>query len=192
MDIKIQETNPTRRSVTVTVPAEAVAAAEKEVLKGFSREAALPGFRPGKAPEAIVRQKYGKQIADEVSQRLLSQGYERIQQEKSFTVYTVADVQKEAGSGADAVFRYEVDVVPEFKTPDWKSVKVPAETITVTDASAPVVSSRSSSVASVSLTMTRRLPSSASTKRTWVSKVQRTSAPPSSRSRSAGPISMRW
>ena len=134
MDIKIQETNPTRRSVTVTVPAAAVAAAEKEVLKGFSREAALPGFRPGKAPEAVVRLKYGKQIADEVSQRLLSQGYERIQQEKSFTVYTVADVQKEAGSGADAVFRYEVDVVPDFKTPDWKSVKVPAETITVTDA----------------------------------------------------------
>ena len=134
MDIKIQETNPTRRSVTVTVPAAAVAAAEKEVLKGFSREAALPGFRPGKAPEAVVRLKYSKQIADEVSQRLLSQGYERIQQEKSFTVYTVADVQKEAGSGADAVFRYEVDVVPDFKTPDWKSVKVPAETITVTDA----------------------------------------------------------
>ncbi|MEY3911902.1 MAG: hypothetical protein RLY37_1370, partial [Verrucomicrobiota bacterium] len=133
MDIKIQETNPTRRSVTVTVPAEAVAAAEKEVLKGFSG-AALPGFRPGKAPEAVVRLKYSKQIADEVSQRLLSQGYERIQQEKSFTVYTVADVQKEAGSGADAVFRYEVDVVPEFKTPDWKSIKVPAETITVTDA----------------------------------------------------------
>ncbi|MFM8550457.1 MAG: trigger factor [Verrucomicrobiota bacterium] len=134
MDIKIQETNPTRRSVTVTVPAATVAAAEKEVVKGFAREAALPGFRPGKAPEAIVRQKYGKQIADEVSQRLLSQGYERIQQEKGFSIYTVADVQKEAGAGADAVFRYEVDVVPEFKTPDWKAVKVPAESVTVTEA----------------------------------------------------------
>lgn len=134
MDIKIQETNPTRRSVTVTVPAATVAAAEKEVVKGFSREAALPGFRPGKAPEAVVRQKYAKQIADEVSQRLLSQGYERIQQEKSFTIYTVADVQKEAGSGADAVFRYEVDVVPDFKTPDWKAVKVPVEEVTVSEA----------------------------------------------------------
>jgi trigger factor len=134
MDIKIQETNPTRRSVTVTVPAATVAAAEKEVVKGFTREAALPGFRPGKAPEAVVRQKYGKQIADEVSQRLLSQGYERIQQEKGFTIYTVADVQKDAAVGAEVVFRYEVDVVPEFKTPDWKAVKIPAETVTVTDA----------------------------------------------------------
>lgn len=133
MDIKILETNPTRRSVTVTVPAAAVAAAELDVVKGFTREAALPGFRPGKAPAAVVRQKYGKQIADEVSQRLLSQGYERIQQEKSFTIYTVADVQREPADGPDAVFRYEVDVVPDFPTPDWKAVKVPAETVVVTD-----------------------------------------------------------
>jgi trigger factor len=134
MDIKIQETNPTRRSVTVTVPAATVAATEKEVVKELSKGASLPGFRTGKAPESLVRQKHAKQIADEVSQRLLSEGYGLIKQEKSFTIYTVADVQKEAGTGADAVFRYEVDVVPDFKTPDWKAVKVPVEEVTVSEA----------------------------------------------------------
>ena len=135
MDIKIQVTNPTRRSVTVTIPAATVAASEKEVIKGFTREAALPGFRPGKAPEAIVRQKYSKNIADEISQRLLAQGYDRIKEEKSFTVYTLADVQKdETTQGADVVIRYEVDVLPEFKTPDWQSIKIAKEVVTVTDA----------------------------------------------------------
>ena len=135
MDIKIQVTNPTRRSVTVTIPAATVAASEKEVIKGFTREAALPGFRPGKAPEATVRQKYSKKIADEISQRLLAQGYDRIKEEKSFTVYTLADVQKdESVQGADVVIRYEVDVLPEFKTPDWQSIKIAKEVVTVTDA----------------------------------------------------------
>ena len=135
MDIKIQETNPTRRTVTVTIPAADAAAAEKEVLKGFKREAALPGFRPGKAPESALRLKYGKAIADEVSQRLLSQGYQRITEEKSFTLYTLADVHREdAAPGADIVIRYEVDVVPAFKTPDWKAIRIPAEAVTVTDA----------------------------------------------------------
>lgn len=136
MDIKIQETNPTRRTVTVTIPAADVAAAEKEVLKGFKREAALPGFRPGKAPESALRLKYGKAIADEVSQRLLSQGYQRITEEKSFTIYTLADVHRDenAAPGADVVIRYEVDVVPPFKTPDWKSIRIPSEAVTVTDA----------------------------------------------------------
>ena len=135
MDIKIQVTNPTRRSVTVTIPAATVAASEKEVIKGITRKAALPGFRPGKAPEATVRQKYSKKIADEISQRLLAQGYDRIKEEKSFTVYTLADVQKdESVQGADVVIRYEVDVLPEFKTPDWQSIKIAKEVVTVTDA----------------------------------------------------------
>ncbi len=135
MDIKIQVTNPTRRSVTVTIPAATVAASEKEVIKGITRKADLPGFRPGKAPEAIVRQKYSKNIADEISQLLLAQGYDRIKEEKSFTVYTLADVQKdETTQGADVVIRYEVDVLPEFKTPDWQSIKIAKEVVTVTDA----------------------------------------------------------
>ncbi|MFM9148632.1 MAG: trigger factor family protein [Verrucomicrobiota bacterium] len=59
MELKIAVTNPTRRSVTVTIPAADVAAAETEVVRGFMREASLRGYRPGKAPEPIVRGKYG-------------------------------------------------------------------------------------------------------------------------------------
>jgi len=135
MDIKIQTVNPTRRNVSVTIPATDVAATEKEVLKSFVREAALPGFRPGKAPEAIVRQKYGKNIDEEVNQQLVSKGYERIREEKSFTVYTLADVKKgEVVKGKDFIIEYEVDVLPEFKTPDWKKIKVTKEEVKVTDA----------------------------------------------------------
>jgi trigger factor len=135
MDIKIQTINPTRRNVTVTIPAADVTSAEKEVIKGFVREAALPGFRPGKAPEAIVRQKYGKNIDEEVNQQLVSKGYERIREEKSFTVYTLADVKKgEIVKGKDFIIEYDVDVLPEFKTPDWKKIKVTKEEVKVTDA----------------------------------------------------------
>ena len=135
MDIKIKNTNPTRRNVTVTIPAADVTSTEKEVIKGFVREAALPGFRPGKAPEAIVRQKYGKNIDEEVNQQLVSKGYERIREEKSFTVYTLADVKKgEITKGKDFIIEYEVDVLPEFKTPDWKKIKVTKEEVKVTDA----------------------------------------------------------
>ncbi|MGA0133571.1 MAG: trigger factor [Opitutales bacterium] len=134
MELKIAVTNPTRRSVTVTIPATDVAAAEKEVVRSFMREASLPGYRPGKAPEPVVRGKYGKAIADELSQRLLSKGYARIGEEKSFTLYGLTDVHRDdAASGQDVVIRYEVDIVPDFKTPDWKSVRVPEETVTVTD-----------------------------------------------------------
>jgi trigger factor len=135
MDIKIQITNPTRRNVTVTIPAADIATTEKEVVKSFVREASLPGFRPGKAPEIIVRQKYGKNIDDEVNQQLVSKGYERIQEEKSFTVYALADIKKgEITKGKDYVIEYTIDILPKFKTPDWKKIKVPKEEVNVTDA----------------------------------------------------------
>lgn len=135
MEIKIQVTNPTRRSITITIPAASVLSTEKEVVKDFMSKASLPGFRPGKAPESIVRQKYGKDITEEVNQRLLSQGYERIREEKGLTIYTLADVKKDdAAKGSDMVIHYEVDVLPEFKTPDWKKVKIAVEPVTVTDA----------------------------------------------------------
>lgn len=135
MEIKIQVTNPTRRSITITIPATSVLSTEKEVVKDFMSKASLPGFRPGKAPESIVRQKYGKDITEEVNQRLLSQGYERIREEKGLTIYTLADVKKDdAAKGSDMVIHYEVDVLPEFKTPDWKKVKIAVEPVTVTDA----------------------------------------------------------
>lgn len=135
MEIKIQVTNPTRRSITITIPAASVLSTEKEVVKDFMSKASLPGFRPGKAPESIVRQKYGKDITEEVNQRLLSQGYERIREEKGLTIYTLADVKKDdAAKDSDMVIHYEVDVLPEFKTPDWKKVKIAVEPVTVTDA----------------------------------------------------------
>lgn len=135
MEIKIQVTNPTRRSITITIPAASVLSTEKEVIKDFMSKASLPGFRPGKAPESIVRQKYSKDITEEVNQRLLSQGYERIREEKGLTIYTLADVKKDdAPQGSDMVIHYEVDVLPEFKTPDWKKVKIAVEPVTVTDA----------------------------------------------------------
>ncbi|MFM9000107.1 MAG: trigger factor [Opitutia bacterium] len=135
MELKIAVTNPTRRSVTVTIPAADVAAAEQEVVRGFMREASLRGYRPGKAPEPSGRGKYGKAFADELSQRLLSKGYARIGEEKSFTLYGLTDVHRDdSATGKDVVIRYEVDIVPEFKTPDWKSVRIPEEAVTVSDA----------------------------------------------------------
>ena len=47
------------RSLKVTVPVERVRAAEDKALKYYARKARLPGFRQGKAPEAVVRRRFG-------------------------------------------------------------------------------------------------------------------------------------
>jgi len=135
VNIQIQETSPTRRTVTVTVPAADVAKSEQDVVKQFAREAKLPGFRPGKAPEAMVRARYGANIAAESRQRVLSEGYEKVRADERLKIFSLVSAnQDETAAGKDAVLRFEVDVLPDFKTPDWKSVKVEAKVEPVTDA----------------------------------------------------------
>ena len=135
MNIQIQETSPTRRTVTVTVPAADIAKSEQAVVKQFAREARLPGFRPGKAPEAMVRARYGANITSESRQRILSEGYEKVRADERLKVFSLVSAnQEETPAGKDAVLRFEVDVLPDFKTPDWKSIKVEAKVEPVTDA----------------------------------------------------------
>ena len=46
------------RSLKVTVPVDRVRAAEAKAVTYYSQRARLPGFRPGKAPEAVVRRRF--------------------------------------------------------------------------------------------------------------------------------------
>lgn len=135
MNIQIQETNPTRRKVTVTVPAAQVAETRKAVTRVFAREAKLPGFRPGKAPEAMILARYGKDIAAESTQRLLGEGYDKVKADPSLEVFALVSAEPaETAEGKDAVLTYEVDVVPAFALPDWRAIKVEAKVEPVTDA----------------------------------------------------------
>ena len=135
MNIQIQETNPTRRKVTVTVPAAQVAETRKAVTRVFAREAKLPGFRPGKAPEAMILARYGKDIAAESTQRLLGEGYDKVKADPSLEVFALVSAEPaETAEGKDAVLTYEVDVVPAFALPDWRAIKVEATVEPVTDA----------------------------------------------------------
>ena len=134
MNIQIQETNPTRRKVTVTVPAARVAETRKAVTRAFAKEAKLPGFRPGKAPESMILARYGKDIAAESTQRLLGEGYDKVKAEAGLEVFALVSAEPgETAEGKDAVLAFEVDVVPAYALPDWKAIKVEAKVEPVTD-----------------------------------------------------------
>ncbi len=66
MDVTVEQTGALERRMTVEVPAERIEQAVEERLKGLARRVRVPGFRPGKVPFRIVRQRYGAQVRDEV------------------------------------------------------------------------------------------------------------------------------
>ncbi len=66
------------KSLQVTVPVDRVRAAEHKALRYFSQRARLPGFRPGKAPEAVVRRRFGEQIRQTVLDELTRESWRAV------------------------------------------------------------------------------------------------------------------
>ena len=66
----------------VEVDAKAVDEVFDSVAKEYQKQAALPGFRPGKAPRDIVLKKYTAEITEEAKRKLIGDNYRKALEEK--------------------------------------------------------------------------------------------------------------
>lgn len=134
MNTTIEDINTTRKAATVTVPASAIEETQAKLLKEYAAQVRIPGFRPGKAPVSVIRQKYGKDLEKELVQRLIQQAYATVRENKEIEVYSLVDVKEPViEAGKDAEIRFEIDVVPAFELPQYKGIEVPAQDTSVSD-----------------------------------------------------------
>lgn len=103
------------RSLKVTIPVERVRDAEGKALQRYASQARLPGFRPGKAPAAVVRKKFGDAIRQTALEQLLQESWQQAREEhglKPIADPSVRNVKFE--EGAPVEFDLHVEVKPEL------------------------------------------------------------------------------
>jgi len=123
--IDVNEINPTRKTVVATFSAEEVDAEEKNVLKEFSKHAKIPGFRPGKAPEKMLRQRFKSEIASELNQRILRKAFEEVQESDEIDLLQVINVENDPFvAGQEGSATLTVDVFPKFELPAYEGIEV--------------------------------------------------------------------
>lgn len=114
--------------------AQAVDEAFAAMTKNFQKEAALPGFRPGKAPRELVLKKYEKDIQDEVKRKLIGDAYRKAIEEKKIDVLGYPDIEEiQFGRGQALQFAATIETAPEFQLPEYKGLPVKREAKSVTD-----------------------------------------------------------
>jgi trigger factor len=124
----VQDINPTRKTIAVSVTAEEIAEQEAKLVKDFQRQAKIPGFRPGKAPENMVRTRFAKDIQNELKQRVISQAHEEGVGSADFEVFNIVDLSEgEIAAGKDTSVTFTVDVIPDFELPAYEGLKVTNE-----------------------------------------------------------------
>ena len=124
----VQDINETRKTITVSVAAAEIASIEAILIKEFMRDAKIPGFRPGKAPENMIRMRYAKELKSELSQRVVSKAHQEGVAKSDFEIFGVVDLNKgEIAAGSDATITFTVDVLQAFEVPAYEGLKVTNE-----------------------------------------------------------------
>jgi trigger factor len=134
MNVVIEDRGGCRRSMAISVPADAVVADYVSLLRAYTTQARIPGFRQGKAPAALVEKKFANQLAEDAKERLVPKFYaEAIEKEsiKSVGVLGVNNVLFSKDSGL--TFDVDLDVAPEFKTPKYKKLSLSRKSVEVSD-----------------------------------------------------------
>src|SRR3989304_5223824 len=73
--INVEDLSEARKRISVEIPAEEVALALKAAYKEAQQDAEVEGFRKGKVPESVVKQKFGKKIEESVASSLIENTY---------------------------------------------------------------------------------------------------------------------
>jgi|SRR5215470_12580739 len=77
MKMEVTELGPMKRALKIEVPVEEVAQRFVLAYKELNRQVRVPGFRPGKAPQALLEQRYAKAVEEDVVRSLVPDFYDR-------------------------------------------------------------------------------------------------------------------
>jgi trigger factor len=146
------------KSLRVTVPVDRVREVEAKALKYYVRQARLPGFRPGKAPEAVVRKRFGDAIRQSVLEEVIRESWETARSAESLKPITdpsIRNLKFEEGSPIE--FDLLVEVRPELKLDRTGGFRVERRVAAVPDAA--VASDHASTPAAMSPFLGYRSPS---------------------------------
>ncbi|HZL78283.1 MAG TPA: trigger factor [Candidatus Limnocylindrales bacterium] len=135
MNVSVENLAPCKKLVRVELDATAVNAAFDAITKDYQKQAALPGFRPGKAPRDMVVKKYDAEIKEEARRKLIGDSYRKAIEEQKLNVVGHPDIEEvQFGRGQALQFTATVETAPEFQLPEYKGLPATLETKSVTDA----------------------------------------------------------
>ncbi len=132
MEVKVEEQSGLERRMTVTVPEEKVEKEVNERLDSMARTVNIPGFRPGRVPVKVVRQRYGRQVRDEVVGEIVRTSFQDALTRESLRLAgspTIDDLRSEPGSGVTYQAMFEIFPVVSMPSIDGLAVVRPVSEV---------------------------------------------------------------
>jgi len=116
IEITPKKTEGLERMIEVRVPVETVRDAEDKAARRYATNVRLPGFRPGKAPPAIVKKRFKDAIRQQVIESLVQEAFQEVMDREKLKVASqphVHDLKFEEGQPLS--FELHVEIRPELE-----------------------------------------------------------------------------
>lgn len=121
------ETATCKRELVIEIPAEDVQREIERVTLTFQRRARVPGFRPGKTPASVIRQRFRDDIREQVLHNLIPEHFERRVREEHLELAGgphIEDVHLEPETNEPLRFKAVFEVLPSFELKDYTELEV--------------------------------------------------------------------
>jgi trigger factor len=134
IEITPKKSDGLERLIEVRVPIETIRDAEDRTALRYASRVRLPGFRPGKAPTAIVKKRFKDAIRQEVIESLVQEAFKEVMDREQLKVASqphVHDLKFEDGQPLS--FELHVEIRPEIELPRTQGFRVERNEAQITD-----------------------------------------------------------
>jgi trigger factor len=136
MNITIDRQLKCLATLCVEVPAETVSKERSSILNSYLKQAKIPGFRPGKAPLAVVEKRFNNDIKEEIESRLVSQSFDEVIKRENVKILDFGIPEKLSfESNGTFTFSSTLILAPDFDLPEYKGIEIniPSNEVTEKD-----------------------------------------------------------
>jgi trigger factor len=134
MQVSVENTGALERRLTVQVPAGEIQEKVDSKLQEISKQVRIKGFRPGRVPMSVVRQRYGKQVREDVLNETMQSSLQQAIQDEELRPASLPRLDGEPAdsAGGDLEFSALVEVYPELGTLDVSELEISSPDTEVT------------------------------------------------------------
>ncbi len=125
MQVKQLKEDGLNHELEITVKAGEITKRVDARLAEVSKTIKMPGFRPGKVPMAMMKQKYGKAVMGEVLESAVNETSQEALKKQDITPALQPKIEvKSFDEGKDLVYTMAIEVLPKIKVKDYKGFKL--------------------------------------------------------------------
>jgi trigger factor len=134
MKTEFTDVSETRKTLTVEIPSDVVDAEINRIAKDYSKQAKIPGFRPGKVPPSVVKQRFKDQIFHDVMHGLIPRAVEEALQERGIEPVDTPNIKDVAlQEGRPLTFTAAIETVPSFDPGDLSTLTLQRTAVNIDD-----------------------------------------------------------